>query len=379
MEDVIGGKLHDKYTGAVIIGGGVVGLHLARRLAELGVEAELYESKQDVSEGADRASGVLSIRGLGRTGLDYRGAIVNTLNGAYISAGRERIRVRSSVPMAYVLDRGKLAKLCKRGAESAGARIVLGSRISRERMHELSMQGKIIVGADGAVSTVASAFHFPAISDYVLTYKAISKGADVAERDMVGLYFSGEFARGLFGWHVPYSEETVEFGIGVGHRVGMTSRRAFDSFMGSGAADPRLIGRIGRGLASMIPLSPRRITVKGGVALVGDAAGQVKATTGGGIIYGCLSAELLARSIRDSVERGAPLSLYERAWRRSYGADLMLHRAWHSYYSRVGTKGVEWTVRLARMLGLDGFLGRYGDMDSPRLTLKRFVLRHLSD
>ena len=50
----------------VIIGGGIVGLHLARILSEKGMETELHESKKDVSEGADRASGILSVSGLGR-------------------------------------------------------------------------------------------------------------------------------------------------------------------------------------------------------------------------------------------------------------------------------------------------------------------------
>jgi flavin-dependent dehydrogenase len=233
-------------------------------------------------------------------------------------------------------------------------------------------KGNIIIGADGAVSTVASAFDFPQIKDYVLTYKAEFKAAEIPDIGMVGLYFSKSFAKGLFGWHVPYSKGTVELGLGVEHRAKITSSSAFRIFTESEEARS-LIKIKGEALskrASMIPISTRRQTAKRNVALVGDAAGQVKATTGGGIIYGCLCAESLVKVI----EEGKPLAEYERRWRASYGRDLGMHRLAHSYYSK---SDLQRTFRMLKILGMDGFLGKYGDMDSPSLVLKRFLLRGL--
>jgi digeranylgeranylglycerophospholipid reductase len=358
----------------IIVGGGIVGLHLARRLAERGVEVELNESKRDISEGADKASGILSISGLKKIGIDYGDSIVNTLYGAHLVAGRENLKIASKKPMAYVLDRKRLAKSCETAAVRAGARIKLGSRLNKEHIRELAKDNSnIIIGADGAVSMVASAFGFPSIKEYVLTYKAEFKSEEIVDTGMVGLYFSKGFAKGLFGWHVPYSKNTVELGLGIDHRAKTTSSSAFASFM-KDEASRSVVKTEGRALsthASMIPLSTRLKTVKGNVALVGDAAGQVKATTGGGIIYGCLCAEILSKVIGE----GKPLSEYERLWRRSYGRDLGFHKLAHSYYS---ASDLQRTFRILKILGMDGFLGKYGDMDSPSLILKRFLLRGLA-
>jgi flavin-dependent dehydrogenase len=358
----------------VIIGGGVIGLHLARLLAEKGVETELHESKKDVSEGADRASGILSVRGLGKIGLDYEESKVNTLYGSYLVAGKEKLEIFSKKPMAYVLDRKKLAKSCEKAARRAGAKINLGRKVGKPELLELaSDKSNILLGADGAVSHVASAFGFPAIKDYVLTYKAEFKCEDVADTGMVGLYFSKSFANGLFGWHVPYSKNMVELGLGVDHKARTPSSSAFNLFSKSEELHS-IIKTRGAALsshASMIPISTRSSTVKGNVALVGDAAGQVKATTGGGIIYGCLCADALAKVIAS----GKPLSEYERAWRKAYGRDLSFHRIAHNYYSR---SDLQRTFKILKIMGMDSFLGKYGDMDSPSLIIKRFLFRGLS-
>jgi flavin-dependent dehydrogenase len=361
-------------AGVKIIGGGIVGLHLARRLAENDIEVELFESKRDVSEGADKASGILSMSGLKKIGLDYEDSIVNTLYGAYLVADNEKLKIRSKNPMAYVLDRKKLAKSCERAARKAGAGITLGKRLTKAEIQALALdKSNIIVGADGAVSMVASAFNFPQITDYVLTYKAEFKADKIEDTGMVGLYFSKSFAKGLFGWHVPYTKDVVELGLGVEHKAKMTSSAAFKIFTNSEAAQS-VIQTKGNALsshASLIPLSTRRQTAKGNVALVGDAAGQVKATTGGGIIYGCLCAETLTKVIK----AGKPLSEYEKMWRASYGRDLNMHRVAHSYYSK---SNLQRTFKIMRFLGMDGFLGKYGDMDSPSIMLKRFLFRGLS-
>ncbi len=366
--------LECKEKKVIIVGGGIVGLHLARRLAERDVDVELCESKRDVSEGADKASGILSISGLKKIGLDYEDSIVNTLNGAYLVAGREKLEIASKSPIAYVLDRKSLAKSAERAARKAGATITLGRRLTKERLQELAEdKGNTIIGADGAVSAVASAFGFPGIREYVLTYKAEFRSDKIENTGMVGLYFSRGFAKGLFGWHVPYSKSTVELGLGIDHRARITSSAAFLAFMKDDASRS-VVKTSGSPLsshASIIPLSTRLKTVKGNVALVGDAAGQVKATTGGGIIYGCLCADTLSKVIGE----GRPLAEYEKAWRAAYGRDLGFHKLAHSYYSN---SDLQRTFRILRMLGMDGFLGKYGDMDSPSLILKRFLLRGMA-
>ena len=364
---------------AVVVGGGVVGLHFARLAADAGIEVVLYESKQRVSDNADKASGILSIRGLGRIGIDYEGAVVNTLRGALLHSNGRTLNVVSHRPMAYVLDRGILAENAERSAKSAGADIVKGKRLQKHDLAELARDRfTVLVGADGAVSGVAKAFGFPPIDDYVLTHKAEYSGASVKNDDIVGLYFSRHYAHGLFGWHVPYSNGLVELGLGVSPSSRIDSGTAFRRFTDSEGLDGMIEGAHKlSNHASIIPIAPRRRTVIGNVALVGDAAGQVKATTGGGIIFGCLSAKLLCDSIVKSDGDVRNVARYERMWRAAHGKDLFMHRMIHSYYSRATDLGR--TFGMAKALGLEGFFSKYGDMDSPGLMVKRFLIRGLSE
>ncbi len=365
----------------IIIGAGVIGLTLAAELAKNGVETEVYESKASVSQNAGRASGIFSKEGLSRIGIEYTPAMQNTLNGAVIHGGNQSFAIETRGTKAFVLDREILAELCAENARKAGARITLNKRANREDLLELAAdKGNIIVGADGAVSNVASAFGFPKIDEYVLTYKAEYQNAQVTDLHKVELFFSNKVARRFFGWTVPYSGSKLEVGVGISSYSKQNSASAFNAFIKNKRIDS-MIGGAERtaGYASIIPLQVRRKTVMKNVLLVGDAAGQVKATTGGGIIFGTACARIAAKAIVENAEGGRPLERYESMWRHAYGLDLKLHKMVHSYYSNLNDSGFSMAIMGAKLLGFERFLGNYGDMDSPKLMFKRFFLRGLSN
>ncbi|HIH50608.1 MAG: NAD(P)/FAD-dependent oxidoreductase [Candidatus Micrarchaeaceae archaeon] len=364
----------------VVVGAGIVGLTLAKELAIHGVDVQVYDAKREVSDGAAKASGIFSISGLGLIGIDPATALVNRLNGAVLHAGRERLRIKASETKAYVVDRAMLAKSCREAAARAGAHITLGKRFDREELRKIaSDKENIIVGADGAVSTVASAFSFPKIKEYVLTYKAEYRNAAVDDPELAGLFFSNEIAYRFFGWSCPYSKDRVEIGIGISDRAKISSSAAFAKFAKSDAVSA-IVKNAERvnGYASIIPLSSREITVKDNVVLVGDAAGQVKATTGGGVIFGCSCAKVLAQVIRANIEKGTSLRAYEKEWRKRYGVDLKMHDFLHNYYSNLRVSNMEVFLKVSKMLGAEKFFSEYGDMDRPSLMLKRFFLRGLA-
>jgi digeranylgeranylglycerophospholipid reductase len=73
------------------------------------------------------------------------------------------------------------------------------------------------------------------------------------------------------------------------------------------------------------------------VLVIGEAAGQVNATTGGGIYYGLLAARLAADTISQAFATGcfaAPtLQGYERAWRSLLADELALGLSFRRLYS----------------------------------------------
>ncbi|HUY70573.1 MAG TPA: NAD(P)/FAD-dependent oxidoreductase [Candidatus Baltobacteraceae bacterium] len=369
----------ERYDGVEIVGAGLVGLSLARELAQSGIEVTVYDGKRRVSDGAAKASGIFSATGLERIGVPYRSSMVNTLSGATLHAGKETLRIKAKAVQAYVVDRGLLAEAAMREAERAGAKIVLNNRLDRNRLLQGAGSGKIIVGADGAVSTVASAFGFPDIREYILTYKAEYDVKRIEDKHMVGLYFDNKIAHRFFGWTVPYSDSRVEVGIGISDRAKITSLMAFKRFVASGGiTELEDGGKMANGYASLIPLTSRRKTVIGNVALVGDAAGQVKATTGGGIIFGVSCAKLLAHQIKRTMEGKGRLEEYDAMWRKRYGIDLKMHAVVHRYYATMDSGTLGLFMKMSKLFGSEQFFSKYGDMDRPSLMLKRFFLRGLA-
>jgi flavin-dependent dehydrogenase len=279
------------------------------------------------------------------------------------------MRIESGTPVAHVLERQRLNELCREQAERAGATVITQRRITPERLDTINRGGSIIIGADGAVSTVAAHFRMGPLADYVITYKA-EFHVRLDDARNVDLFFDREY-RGLFGWLCPNSDEILEAGIGVRHGR-MNARRAFDRFMERReVAEAVGNARMHSGQASIIPMRLRRRIVdeKRKVLLVGDAAGQVKPSTGGGIVFGGNGAIMAARAIQGHLERGKSLMEYETSYKKRFAADTRVHSMINKLYTRSGTKGMELGIRIMNAIGMASLLGKYGDMDSPTKTM----------
>ncbi|VVC03283.1 Digeranylgeranylglycerophospholipid reductase [Candidatus Burarchaeum australiense] len=124
-------------------------------------------------------------------------------------------------------------------------------------------------------------------------------------------------------------------------------------------------------LGGVIPGRVRYQTVERKVMLVGDAAGQTKATTGGGIYFGSMCGRL-AGEIAARAKREDELAEYEKEWRARYGRDLMLHRRLRDFADNMDDGQLAAYATIARGLGAEHFLAAHGDMDSPDAMLASF-------
>ncbi len=350
-----------------VVGAGTAGLLLAGIVAKNWIEVNVYDRKK-IPAYPPSASGILSIKGLDSTGIDYKKAVINTLYGARIHAGSKTLFVSSKEPKAHVVDRILLNKAYMDFAKKNGAKIVLGKQISEKDLEEMK-QG-IIVGADGALSTVSRYFRMGYVKKYVVTYRAeyISNN----DEKSVDIYLDPEVAPGFFAWICPLSKRKIEAGIGI-ESMG-NARSAFEKFINKYAGwlnEKRQTGAY----ASIIPLISRKKIVdeKNRVLLVGDAAGQVKASTGGGVVLGSKGAMLAARAIVENISRNTSLEAYEKQFRKRFGMDMRLHELIHSFYADSSEKMLEFKIGILKKLGIEKVLSRHGDMDSPTVMLKSLI------
>jgi len=105
-----------------------------------------------------------------------------------------------------------------------------------------------------------------------------------------------------------------------------------------------------------VPVGRAERTVADRAVLVGDAAGQVKPTTGGGIFYALTAADLAAEAIGDALRRddlgSKSLSTYETSWKSALGRELRVGSIARSIYERLDPASVKRILKTAESNGL---------------------------
>lgn len=355
-------------TDLLVVGGSVSGCACAKEASKNGLDVAVVEEHGIVGK-QRKCTTIVSRKGLEEIGADYGKSVLNKIRGARIIAGDYGTVVESSVVQAFVLDRQKFDEECAREAVDAGAKIFLNSRATAFAEHANGLKvsagkkffdAKIVVGADGATSTTAALNSFPQISKFVLCYEAEYENAMVEDRRRVDVFLDAESCRGFFGWIVPCGEETVRVGFGTSDfkKIGLRKKKFFEK---KAIAECLKKARKKREFHALIPVTVREATQNGRFLLVGDAAGQTKATTGGGIVFGSLCAKEAARACARNLLNGEELS-YERAWRKKYGGVLGLHEKLRCSMNLFGNGLNEWLVS-SMNLGFNRVLSRVGDMD----------------
>jgi len=322
-----------------VVGASAIGCLAAKHLARRGFKVRVLE--EDPFPGkAGKCTGIVSTRGLKQTGVDFGDCVLNTISEAVIHSPNCSFRVRRK-NVAKVIDRQAFDKECFREAEAEGAQFVFNKRVKR------LPPGKI-VGADGALSTVARLAGFPPIKKFVSCFE---RECALENDGCVHVLLDAELFPGFLGWVVPVDGKTARVGFGSTDFSKVRESKA--RFLKKAGA-----GKAKREIHALIPRARRPKTRKRGVWLVGDAAGQVKATTGGGLVFGARCARLVGRND------------YEAAWRRECAA-LSEHEKIRRFLDKQSNAGLDLLVGAGGVLGAGFILSAFGDMDEI-LRNKRF-------
>lgn len=172
-----------------------------------------------------------------------------------------------------------------------------------------TIEANVVVGADGPRSTVRRSLGMPAPEEFLRGVFGFDRRPD--QGDFVDVHLT---VPTFFAWRIPRGDAGVEYGLAAPLDVDVHGM--FASFINDYGAE------VGERRAGTIPVGPPERVTSDRTLLVGDAAGQTKPFTGGGILYGLRSADAAARTV-DPDDPGT-LSAYERAWRDDLGREIAL-------------------------------------------------------
>jgi digeranylgeranylglycerophospholipid reductase len=356
-----------------VIGASAVGCIAARDCARLGLNTLVLEEHSEPGK-QGKCTALYSKRGLESLEVNHAPAVLNKVRGAVFRTPHARLEVSRREPVALVLNRRKLDEACFKQARKAGARILLNNRVTtivqekdfvRVSCGKKFFDARVVIAADGASSSTASALGFPKIKEFVLGYEAEFKGVRLLRKDLVQVFLNARVYPGFFAWIVSAGRGVARVGLGVNDfkKLGAAKKALF--------VEPLVRETLSRAkktreFTAVIPVAVRGRTQDGRVLLVGDAAGQVKATTGGGVVFGGNCARIAARCAAAFIRGDGRLD-YEREWRREFGKELRLHAAIARAKNSLGNSSLDFALAAGRVLGVPLFLKRFGDMD--------FVLR----
>jgi flavin-dependent dehydrogenase len=304
------------------------------------------------------------------------GAFIHTAGGVQLSVGGDQTQ-------ALAIDRVRLDELLCEQAQAAGVDLLRLRLLSAQRQNggvqlrcqrngqETQLSARLVVGADGASSRVGRTMGLAGAAERVYCL-GIEGRLKTPSEQFVHVFVGRELAPSWFGWIIPTGDGGVR--VGIGSDGTDKPVRCYERLAG---AFPELFRgmEVCRMYGGTVPLSFAPRSYGDGVLLAGDAAGQVKPFSGGGIYTGLVAARHAAKAAATALEAGdtsaAALRPYERAWKGEIGRELRRSRRIRRFGLGLSDSDVDRLVRALGHEGLQPLISRHGDIDYP----SRVVLR----
>ena len=302
----------------LVAGGSVAGLLTARELASRGISVVVVEEHHEIGT-PEHCGGMVSAQGLNKLGImPDSNVFQNFITKTIITSPSSRVELNSEHQNVVVIDRRALDKQIAHQAQRAGAAIRTGCIFKSigsdgaERFIAKTTDGDIsclyFVDARGIASLASSG------RENFLPSAQFEIYASWIKDDIVQVTFDSDLYPGFFAWIIPTGQGIGKVGVaGRGINVS-TALKHFVESRGERYSTIRKIFApiwIGGAIDSF---------VTGKTILVGDAAGQTKPSTAGGI-YSCGIAGILAgRAIAETIKlnEDSALKVYEQEWRNLF-------------------------------------------------------------
>ncbi len=365
-----------------VVGAGPTGLLAAYEAASRGVSASIYEEHPEIGEPA-HCAGLISIEGLKRLGIKPGDYILNEIRGCrLVSPSGIILEAWGERSKAYVIDRPKFDRALAERSLSEGAFLETSRRVTRWIWDEgrivglsgggFEVEAQVFIDAEGAGAVLSTQAGLERPGGLLGGVNVEVEGVDI-EDGLVELWFDGRLAPGLFAWVIPLDGRRARCGLATSSGDPYERLRSFLSRRFNG--EPRH-SKPWRGI--VVTGGPISKTYMDGLMVVGDAAGQTKPTTGGGVILGGLCALEAGRMAAEAVSRGDAssrfLRRYELAWKSMLGGEFSSMSLVRKLMNRLGDEELDELFKALRDAGLEDLLAKLveeGDMDMQRSVIHR--------
>jgi len=350
----------------LVVGAGPAGAISARVAASHGVNTLLIDKKLDI-EKSTTCGGLISANTWNN--LESSSSVVlNQIHGVVVhSPDDSSYELSCSEKKAVVINRDKLnADLLSR-AQGQGVKIKRGYNLAKLQNKkailnhvrdnsQLTCIPKYLIGADGPRSDVRrlSGYQEPFKLLYAIQVETVYHSTS---KDLVHVFFGKEIAPGFFGWVIPTSARQARIGLATseGHRLLSCLSNLLNKLDLPSQHDFQ---------TGVIPIGTSSEPTAENILYVGDAAGQVKPTTGGGLYPISKTAKIAGRAIAKTSSIDNSLSTYYRKrWMKKVGEELEKEMLLHKILGQLSDRQLANLLKILNDQSISSWLINRGDID----------------
>ncbi len=307
----------------IIIGGGPAGLHAARRLAAGGYEVEIIEEHMYAGE-PEHCTGILAPEVFTEFSVPQTSVLNELRRVSFYSPTGRAVQYLTERVEAVVVDRGAFDRNLQDLACAEGARFCAGVKAVKIERGENRVRVRCSdgTGREARACVLATGAAYALHRDLGISFPPVFLNCAQAELPVeeagdVEIHVGREVAPSGFAWVVPV-QPAAEPRVRIGLMCDGNAGAYFEKFL---RRLQRLNIRVQSDLKvrqGMLPLALIGKTYGDRFLVAGDAGGFVKPTTGGGIFYGMISADIAARVLSEALRPDrldqSQLSIYQQLW-----------------------------------------------------------------
>ncbi len=362
----------------IVVGGGPAGAIAAKYAALNGASTLLIEEHASIGSPV-QCTGLISTAALKECEIGEGSFVLNKMRGAFVYApDGEELVVQGKDVKAYVIDRKIFDRALVERSLDAGVDMLLKTRFIGMEKGKITVMSNgekkeihagVVIGADGLQSSVGRAAGLPRCEKFL---SGIQFEAPYAAKDpeFVEIFTGNEIAPGFFAWAVPFNGLAR---IGLAKNPGVPARHYLENLLKHPVVALRHKGSRTEFVLGGIPLGPPKKTATDSVMLVGDSAGQVKPTSGGGIYMGAVCAKIAGEVAARASRKEALPEEYEKRWRSAVGRELAIGMRIHKSLGKLSDENLNEFISFLNKPKIREIITDYGDMDHPSVLLQKLI------
>lgn len=362
-------KKHD----VIVVGGGPSGLNVSRRLAERGLDVLVLERKKEIGTQIV-CTGILGREIFKEFDLAPDSILKEIMNVKIVSPHGNTITYQHPAPFACVVDREKFDKLLADEARSKGVEFELENRVMDIAINKNDIEVVARTGDNNPrkfrsqIVVLATGIDYHLNKRLGLGYpRDFLNGAqaelEIGDGQGTTVFIGKDFAQGAFAWVVPTNSQKVRLGLLTEKDPKVCFHYLLEKFF------PEKKKNLEEKQVQIKAIAQGLISRSYGerVIALGEAAGQVKTTTGGGIYFGLLcsefASEVILRSYEFSSFRSSLLSEYEKLWKRALQKEILVGYYTRKIWARLTDLQVERMFQIAQNDGIIPLVKDKGNFD----------------